>query len=223
MNYLVLLRHGQSLWNLENRFTGFTDIDLSDKGKEEAKQAGRLLKNIKFDKVFTSTLIRAIHTAEIALQNSGDINSHLKLSGGKFQLISSDDLRERDYGSLAGLNKDEVRKKFGDKQVQIWRRSYDTPPPDGESLKDVVARVGKYYKQNIIPELNTGKNILIAAHGNSLRALLIVLGARTPEDINKMEIPTGVPIIFEFEKDKMLSWRILEDNNNNNDIAQSIK
>lgn len=215
MNYLVLLRHGESLWNLENRFTGFTDIDLSDKGKEEAKATGKLISNIKFDKIFTSTLMRTIHTAEIALENSGEINAHLAAkdnSQTKFIMTCSDDLKERDYGDLAGLNKDETRKKFGDEQVQIWRRSYDTPPPNGESLKDVVARVKPYYLDNIKPEIDNGKNILVVAHGNSLRAMLIVLGVRTPEDINKMEIPTGVPIIFEFENGEMLSWRILNDN-----------
>ncbi|WP_435641636.1 2,3-bisphosphoglycerate-dependent phosphoglycerate mutase [Micavibrio aeruginosavorus] len=207
MNTLVLLRHGQSQWNLENRFTGFHDIDLSDLGREEARQAGLRLKaaGIQFDQVFTSTLQRAGHTAEIALTNAGQadlLNS----------MIRHDDLRERDYGDLTGLNKDETRAKFGDEQVHIWRRSYDINPPGGESLKDVVEnRVRPYYNANIKPLVDSGKNVLIAAHGNSLRGILIVLGAETPDTINAAEMETGVPLVFELENGKILKRYALKE------------
>ena len=193
MNYLILLRHGESQWNHENRFTGFTDVDLNDKGVAEAKRAGLLLKNISVDKVYTSTLMRAYKTAALALAEMGQNPPTVK----------HDDLRERDYGDLTGLNKDETRAKFGAEQVHIWRRSYDAPPPGGESLKDVVARVKPYFETHIAPELAAGKNILMAAHGNTLRAMLIILGERTPGNINEAEIATGDPIVFEFENGKM--------------------
>ena len=207
MNTLVLLRHGQSQWNLENRFTGFHDIDLSDLGREEARQAGLRLKaaGIQFDQVFTSTLQRAGHTAEIALENAGQadlLNT----------MIRHDDLRERDYGDLTGLNKDETRAKFGDEQVHIWRRSYDVNPPGGESLQDVVEnRVRPYYNANIKPLVDSGKNVLIAAHGNSLRGILIVLGAETPDTINAAEMETGVPLVFELENGKILKRYALKE------------
>ncbi|HEU4838481.1 MAG TPA: 2,3-bisphosphoglycerate-dependent phosphoglycerate mutase, partial [Micavibrio sp.] len=175
MNYLVLLRHGQSQWNLENRFTGFHDIDLSNQGREEAAGAGKRLKalGVKFDAAFTSTLKRAGNTAEIALKNAGQEDLIP-------ELVRHDDLRERDYGDLTGLNKDETRAKYGDEQVHIWRRSYDVRPPGGECLEDVVEkRVRPYYEANIKKLLEEGENVLVAAHGNSLRALLIILGAET--------------------------------------------
>lgn len=193
MSYLVLMRHGESQWNRENRFTGFTDVDLNETGIMEAKRAGQTLKAIKFDKVYTSTLKRAYNTAQIALAEAGQLPP----------MVKHDDLRERDYGDLTGLNKDETRKKFGDAQVHIWRRSYDVPPPGGESLKDVVARVQPYYEQHILPDLRKGKNILLAAHGNTLRAMLIILGENTPENINGAEIATGVPLTFEFDGSKI--------------------
>lgn len=199
MNYLVLLRHGESQWNLENRFTGFRDVDISENGAREAAEAGKKLKEagIEFDQVFTSTLLRAYHTAEIALKNANQENL---LTG----MIKHDDLRERDYGDLTGLNKDETRKKFGDEQVHIWRRSYDVPPPGGECLKDVVEnRVRPYYAKVIRPLVEQGKNVLIAAHGNSLRAMLIILGEETPDTINKAEMPTGVPLVFEMDGGKI--------------------
>ena len=199
MNYLVLLRHGQSQWNLENRFTGFHDIDLSDLGRQEAADAGKRLKTlgVKFDAVFTSTLQRANNTAKIALENAGQADMISKM-------IAHDDLRERDYGELTGLNKDETRAKYGDEQVHIWRRSYDVCPPGGECLQDVVEkRVRPYYAANIAQMLLDGKNVLVAAHGNSLRALLIILGAETPETINKAEMETGVPVVFELEGGKI--------------------
>jgi 2,3-bisphosphoglycerate-dependent phosphoglycerate mutase len=189
MNYLVLLRHGESAWNKENRFTGFKDVELSEKGVEEAKRAGGLLKSIPFDAVFSSTLKRAYATAELALAEAGQTQP----------MTRHDDLRERDYGDLTGLNKDETRQKYGDEQVHIWRRSYDVRPPGGESLKDVVARVEPYYHAHIEPLIKSGKNVLIAAHGNTLRAMLIILGEYTPETINSAELETGVPVVFEFE------------------------
>ncbi|MCC7305152.1 MAG: 2,3-bisphosphoglycerate-dependent phosphoglycerate mutase [Alphaproteobacteria bacterium] len=199
-NYLVLLRHGQSQWNLENRFTGFRDVDLTENGAKEAVEAGKHLKKarIKFDAVFTSTQTRANRTARLALEEAGQ--------GGLVpSMIKHDDLRERDYGDLTGLNKDETKAKYGEDQVHIWRRSYDTPPPGGESLKDVVEkRTGPYFEKNIRPLLNQGKNILVAAHGNSLRAILISLGAETPETINAAELSTGVPVVFEMEDGKVL-------------------
>jgi len=207
MNYLVLLRHGQSQWNLENRFTGFHDIDLSDLGRQEAADAGKRLKTlgVKFDAVFTSTLQRANNTAKIALENAGQADMIPKM-------IAHVDLRERDYGDLTGLNKDETRAKYGDEQVHIWRRSYDVCPPGGECLQDVVEkRVRPYYAANIAQMLLDGKNVLVAAHGNSLRALLIILGAETPETINKAEMETGVPVVFELEGGKIVKRYQLTD------------
>lgn len=198
-NYLVLLRHGQSQWNLENRFTGFQDVDITEEGEKEARTAGKKLAmaHIKFDRVFTSTLLRANRTAEIALKEAGQ--EHLLPD-----MVRHDDLRERDYGDLTGQNKDEARAEFGEDQVHIWRRSYDVPPPGGECLQDVVEkRVRPYYEQNIKPLIEEGKNVLIAAHGNSLRAMLIILGAETPETINEAEMPTGVPLVFEMEDGKI--------------------
>jgi 2,3-bisphosphoglycerate-dependent phosphoglycerate mutase len=195
MNYLVLLRHGQSEWNLQNRFTGFTDVELTEEGIAEAKNAGHLLKNkgIEFDHVFTSTLKRANKTAELALKEAGQEDL-------LDSMVYHDDLRERDYGDLTGLNKDETREKFGEEQVHIWRRSYDVPPPGGECLKDVVEnRVRPYYNTHIKPLLDEGENVLMAAHGNSLRAMLIILGAETPDTINDAEMETGVPVVFELE------------------------
>lgn len=193
MATLVLMRHGQSVWNKKNLFTGFKDIDLTDEGVQEAINAGLEIKdkNITFDVVFTSTLKRAIETTEIALKESDQ--EHLIKD-----MIKHDDLRERDYGDLVGLNKDETREKYGDEQVHIWRRSYDVPPPNGESLEMVLEnRVRPYFEANIKPLLNQGKTVLIGAHGNTLRAMLIILGEHTPETINSAEIPTGKPIYFE--------------------------
>ncbi|HPD83686.1 MAG: 2,3-bisphosphoglycerate-dependent phosphoglycerate mutase [Alphaproteobacteria bacterium] len=207
MNYLVLLRHGQSEWNLANRFTGFHDVELTDKGRAEAVHAGQLLKTagIKFDQVFTSTQIRANDTAKLALTEAGQpelIDT----------MIRHPDLRERDYGDLTGLNKDETREKYGAEQVHIWRRSYDTPPPGGECLQDVVEkRVRPYYQAHIKPILDDGKNVLMAAHGNSLRAMLIILGVETPETINDAEMETGVPVVFELENGEIKSRKTLKD------------
>lgn len=200
-SYLVLMRHGQSQWNLENRFTGFHNVELSPQGISEAELSGQNLAKagINFDIVYTSTLKRAYNTAEIALNEAGQD----ALVAG---MIKSDDMRERDYGDLTGLNKDETKDKYGADQVQIWRRSYDVQPPGGESLKDVVEnRVRPYFENVIKPQLDAGKNILVAAHGNSLRALLIILGENTPENINETEIPTGSPLVLEFENGKRVA------------------
>jgi len=195
MNYLVLLRHGQSEWNLANKFTGFHDVDLTEKGEAEAKKAGEMLKaaGIHFDAVFSSTQIRANRTAEIVLNEAGQ--------GDLFaSMVRHPHLRERDYGDLTGLDKDETREKYGEDQVHIWRRSYDTAPPGGECLKDVVEnRVRPYFTQEIKPLLDQGKNVILVAHGNSLRATLITLGVETPDTINDAEFPTGMPLVFEMD------------------------
>ena len=192
---LILLRHGESEWNLQNRFTGFKDVDLTENGEAEAKRAGQLLKDagIKVDKVFSSTQKRANRTADIALTEAGQPDKFATM-------VRHDDLRERDYGDLTGLNKDETRQKYGDEQVHIWRRSYDVPPPGGECLKDGVEnRVRPYFEKEIQPCLDNGETVLMAAHGNSLRATLIIIGAETPDSINEAEMPTGVPLVFEME------------------------
>jgi 2,3-bisphosphoglycerate-dependent phosphoglycerate mutase len=194
MNYLILIRHGQSQWNLENRFTGWVDVDLSPQGEIEAKQAGELLKalNVPVDRIFTSVLKRAIRTMEIACQ----------VAAIQAPVEKDQALNERHYGNLQGLNKAETAAKFGEEQVHIWRRSYDIAPPGGESLKDTAERVWPYYDAHIEPLLNAGKNILIVAHGNSLRALIMKLDQLKPEEIVKVEIPTGVPLVYEFESGK---------------------
>lgn len=204
MNYLVLLRHGQSQWNLENRFTGWVDVDLTENGEAEARRAGQELKDLSFDKVFTSTQTRAMRTARLALEEMKKAGADLSaiMNGDEFVTTPHDDLRERHYGDLAGLNKAETAEKYGKDQVHIWRRSFDTPPPNGESLSDVVKRVGPYYEAEIRPFVEGGKNVLVAAHGNSLRALLVALGEHEPEEIPSIEIPTGRPLVFEFEGGK---------------------
>lgn len=215
--FLVLLRHGQSLWNLENRFTGFVDQPLSHNGIREAEEAGNKIRKagIEFDYVFTSTLERAYKTAEIALEKAG-YNALVP------HMAKHDDLRERDYGDLTGQNKDEARARFGEEQVQIWRRSYDVSPPGGESLKDVVEkRVRPYFEHTIRPFLDEGKNVLIAAHGNSLRAMLIILDQETPETINGAEIPTGVPLVFEIS-DKEITARYFLDDKEDEPLANRV-
>lgn len=208
MNYFVMMRHGQSIWNKENRFTGFKDVELTDQGRDEAEDAGKRLSDIKFDVVFTSTLMRAYDTAQIALKASGG-NEHL-LQGDVYEMIRHDDLRERDYGDLTGLNKDETREKFGADQVHIWRRSYDTRPPGGECLKDVVERVKPYFEKHIEPLVKEGENVLLAAHGNTLRAMMIIMGENTPDDINEREIGTGIPLVFEYENGEKKSFTVLK-------------
>ena len=195
-SYLVLVRHGQSEWNEKNLFTGWKDPKLTPRGVDEAIKAGKELKEAgySFDKMFTSDLFRAQDTGRIILEQM-DIPS--------IEVIKDVSLNERNYGDLAGLNKDEARKKWGEDQVHIWRRSFDVPPPGGESLKDTAERVLPYFKENIIPELIQGLNILVAAHGNSLRALVMELEEISSEEIVELEISTGVPLIYKFEENKI--------------------
>ena len=191
MTILVLIRHGQSLWNAENRFTGWTDIDLSKKGEYEAEMAGEKLENISFDVVHTSALMRAQRTAEIIIQ-------HNKIS--KDILVYKDErLNERHYGSLQGLNKTETAEKYGAEQVHIWRRSFDIAPPEGESLKMTAERTLPYFKEDILKHLNEGKNVLVSAHGNSLRSIVMHIENISKENIVKLEIQTGVPRTYEFQ------------------------
>jgi 2,3-bisphosphoglycerate-dependent phosphoglycerate mutase len=191
---LILVRHGQSEWNAKNLFTGWKDPGLTDKGVSEAKNAGKLIleQKIEFDVMYTSMLSRAQKTGDIIL----GILNHKEIP-----IIKNEALNERHYGSLAGLNKDDARKKWGDEQVHIWRRSFDMTPPDGESLKDTADRVLPYFETEIMPKVISGSSILIAAHGNSLRALIMKLDSISPEDIVKLEIPTGAPIQYEFTPD----------------------
>ena len=190
---LILIRHGQSEWNALNQFTGWKDPDLTAKGIEEAHNAGMVINNlnINFDLVFTSALIRAQNTAEIILK---EINQSLST-------IKNQALNERNYGDLAGLNKDDARKRWGDEQVHIWRRSYDVPPPGGESLKDTGERVLPFFLKEILPHVCKGKNVLVAAHGNSLRSLIKFLDNISDEDIVKLEILTGAPIHYVINED----------------------
>ena len=191
---LVLVRHGQSEWNAKNLFTGWKDPGLTDQGLAEAKKAGKLILNesIQFDFMYTSMLSRAQKTGDIIL---GVLNHK------EIPIVKNEALNERDYGSLAGLNKDDARKKWGEEQVHIWRRSFDIPPPAGESLKDTADRVLPYFEAEIMPKVISGSSILIAAHGNSLRALIMKLDSISSEDIVKLEIPTGAPIQYEFTAD----------------------
>jgi 2,3-bisphosphoglycerate-dependent phosphoglycerate mutase len=189
---LVLVRHGQSDWNLKNLFTGWKDPDLSPKGVEEAIAAGQRLKTkgLKFDMCFTSALTRAQHTLKLILAELGQTG----LPETRDQALN-----ERDYGELTGLNKDDARKKFGEEQVLIWRRSYDVPPPGGESLKDTLARSLPYYMHMIQPHVLEGKTVLVAAHGNSLRSLIMAIEGLTPEQILKRELETGVPVYYKLK------------------------
>ncbi|MEO8240072.1 MAG: 2,3-bisphosphoglycerate-dependent phosphoglycerate mutase [Flavobacterium sp.] len=195
MPLLVLIRHGQSLWNLENRFTGETDIDLTPLGEKEAAHAGILLEDLSIDLAFTSVLKRAVHTLNIIMTKI-DIKS---------QVITSAALNERNYGTLQGLNKAEVEKQYGTKQLALWRRSFNTATPEGESLKDTYNRIIPYYLKEIEPQLKSGKNVLIVAHGNSLRALMMYLENITAEDIENITIATGIPRIYSFTKDMELT------------------
>jgi 2,3-bisphosphoglycerate-dependent phosphoglycerate mutase len=197
---LVLCRHGQSEWNLKNLFTGWKDPDLTEKGVGEAKAAGDRLKakGIQFDIAFTSDLSRAQKTCDLILTGLGQKS---------LQTIRDQALNERDYGELSGLNKDDARKKWGEEQVHIWRRSYDIPPPGGESLKDTAARVLPYYVHRILPQVMAGKRVLVAAHGNSLRALIMAMEGMTGEEIIKRELETGVPIVYRLNADTTIASR----------------
>ena len=198
---LVLVRHGQSDWNLKNLFTGWKDPDLTEQGIAEAKDAGRKLKvqGLSFDIAFTSDLLRAQHTLDLILSELGQTDLPVKKDLA---------LNERDYGDLSGLNKDDARKKWGEDQVLIWRRSYDVPPPGGESLKDTLARALPYYVKEILPCVLRGERTLVAAHGNSLRALIMVLERLSPEGILKRELATGVPIIYRLNADATVASKL---------------
>lgn len=202
---LVLVRHGQSEWNLKNLFTGWRDVGLTEKGIEEAKSAGRKLREqgLDFDIAYTSALKRAQDTLTLILD---------ELDQPGLETVKDQALNERDYGDLTGLNKDDARKKWGEEQVHIWRRSYDVAPPGGESLKDTLARALPYYMRRIQPDVLSGKTVLVSAHGNSLRALIMAIEGLTPDEILKRELDTGVPIIYELGPDsRPLSVRILKD------------
>ena len=198
---LVLVRHGESEWNLKNLFTGWKDIDLTEKGIAEARAASRKLKTqgLSFDVAFTSVLIRAQRSLDLILEEMGQT---------KIPVFRDEALNERDYGNLSGLNKDDARAKWGAEQVHIWRRSYDVAPPGGESLKDTAARVLPYYIQEILPTVLRGKRVLIAAHGNSLRALVMVLERLSTSDILKREIGTGVPLIYRLNADSTVAEKV---------------
>ena len=203
MSKLVLLRHGQSKWNLENRFTGWKDIGLSEKGILEAKEAGRLIKEKKIliHKVYSSKLKRAIDTAIIAMKEAN--YDHL-FDKGELIIKKNIAVNERDYGDLTGFNKQMIAEKYGDDQVHIWRRSYDVSPPGGESLKNVVERVKPYFESTIKKDLEDEKNIILSAHGNSLRALLFILNFYNTKTIAEAEIPTGKPVIVEYENNQLV-------------------
>lgn len=192
MATLTLLRHGQSQWNLENRFTGWVDVDLSPLGEEEARHAGEKLRDVPVDVVFTSVLRRSIRTADLALEAAGKAN---------LPTHRSQALNERHYGDLQGLNKAETAAVHGDEQVRLWRRSYDIAPPNGESLKDTRDRVEPYYQEQIAPLLRAGVNVLVVAHGNSLRSLIMLIQHLTPEQILATEVATGIPIVYELDQD----------------------
>ena len=191
---LVLVRHGQSEWNLKNLFTGWKDPGLTELGVEEARVAGRRLRerDIRFDVAFTSVLSRAQETCRLLLEEIGQPD---------LQAIRDQALNERDYGDLSGLNKDDARARWGKEQVHVWRRSYDVQPPGGESLKDTVARALPYYVQEILPRVMRGERVLVAAHGNSLRALVMVLDRLTPDTIPGMELATGLPLVYRLNAD----------------------
>jgi 2,3-bisphosphoglycerate-dependent phosphoglycerate mutase len=195
---LVLLRHGESEWNLKNLFTGWRDPDLTPAGVEEANEAGRRLKarGVTFDLAFTSALVRAQHTLALTLAEMGQTGLPEKRDQA---------LNERDYGDLCGLNKDDARKKWGEEQVHLWRRSYDVQPPGGESLKDTVARALPYYCQQILPAVLNGKHVLVVAHGNSLRALVMVLDRLGPQTIPTIELATGVPLVYRLKADSTVA------------------
>ncbi len=193
-NVLVLVRHGESEWNKLNLFTGWRDPDLTEKGVEEARRAGQLLKaeGFRFDIAFTSVLKRAQRTLTLILGELGQ---------NWLETVEDEALNERDYGDLSGLNKDDARKQWGEEQVSIWRRSFDIPPPGGESLKDTAARTLPYYEKAIWPQVKSGRNVIVAAHGNSLRSMIMRLDQLTPEQILKVELGTGVPIVYRLDSE----------------------
>ncbi len=203
MGKLVILRHGQSVWNKKNIFTGWVDIGLSEKGVEEAIEAGKKMRDIAFDGVYVSKLMRAQATAAIALAENIATKTAVfspteKVRGDDFiSVIEAEALNERHYGKLQGKNKDEIKKEFGEEQFLLWRRSYDTPPPEGESLKMTIERSLPYCQKEIFPRVRSGETILVCAHGNSIRGMLMHLDKISQQDIVKLEIPTGVPLIYD--------------------------
>lgn len=202
MALLVLIRHGESQWNLENRFTGWIDVPLTEKGRDEARCAGERIRHIRFDKAYTSVLKRAIDTLDIVLQTIGQVG---------IPVAYDQALNERHYGDLQGLNKAETAEKYGKEQVHQWRRSYDVAPPGGESLKDTAARTLPYFETHILPDLRAGKNVLVSAHGNSLRSIVMHLDKLSREQVLELNLATGVPIVYEFDSDlRILSKKILD-------------
>jgi 2,3-bisphosphoglycerate-dependent phosphoglycerate mutase len=193
-NALVLVRHGESEWNKLNRFTGWKDVGLTEEGMAEAHRAGAMLKEaaIRFDSAFTSTLKRAHNTLDIILEELGQ---------PKLPTVKAAALNERDYGQLVGINKDEARKRWGSEQVHLWQRSYDIAPPGGESLKDTALRVVPFYERWILPELQKGKSVIVVAHGNSLRSLIMELDRLTPDEVMQVELGTGMPLVYKFNED----------------------
>jgi 2,3-bisphosphoglycerate-dependent phosphoglycerate mutase len=191
MPKLILIRHGQSLWNLENRFTGWIDVPLTPKGEEEARQAAAKIKEIAVDVAYTSALSRAQDTLRLIMQANGLC----------VPVIRDEALNERDYGDLSGLNKAETAEKYGDEQVHTWRRSYDVAPPGGESLKDTRDRTLPFFERAIMGDVRQGKSVLVVAHGNSNRSIVMALEGLTPEQIVKVELPTGAPYVYELTKD----------------------
>ena len=191
MGRLILIRHGQSVWNAENRFTGWTDVELSERGVGEAEKAGDLLSEIRFGVVHTSGLIRAQRTAEIIMSRN--------TVSGKVPVMRDERLNERHYGDLQGLNKAETAERHGAEQVHIWRRSFDVPPPGGESLKMNAERTIPYFEERIVPDLKEGKNVLVSAHGNSLRSIVMHIESISPEEIVSLEIATGTPIFYQYD------------------------
>ena len=198
---LILVRHGQSEWNLKNLFTGWKNPDLTEQGIEEARAAGRKLKaaGYKTTVFYTSALVRAQHTLDLILEELGIVN---------VVITRNQALNERDYGDLSGLNKDDARAKWGEEQVLIWRRSYDVPPPGGESLKDTAARTLPYYEDRILPVVRAGETVLVAAHGNSLRSMVMAIEGLTPDEILKRELATGEPVIYRIGKNGKLKEKV---------------
>ncbi len=191
MPKLVLIRHGQSLWNLENRFTGWVDVPLTDQGKDEARKAAVRIASIPFDVAYTSALSRAQETLRIILETNGWTTP----------VIRDQALNERHYGDLQGMNKDEMRQQYGEEQVHIWRRSYDVPPPNGEALKNTAERTLPFFERCILGDIRQGKNVLVVAHGNSNRSIVMRLDGLTGEEVVKLELGTGVPVLYELGMD----------------------
>ncbi|WP_461863704.1 2,3-bisphosphoglycerate-dependent phosphoglycerate mutase [Thermococcus sp.] len=219
MVYLILVRHGESLWNKMNLFTGWVDVPLSGKGIEEALKAGELLKDYRIDVIFTSELVRAVQTAMLVMSRNSSGVPKIEHESGRMKewgevygehgrayipVYKSWHLNERYYGKLQGWNKDYARKVFGAEQVHLWRRSYDVAPPEGESLKDTAARTVPYLREKILPELEKGRNVMVSAHGNSLRSIVMHIEGLSEEEVLKLNIPTGIPLIYEYKNGRLI-------------------